>query len=98
MASFTTPTDIRARSPRTRGVSNMVRVARSPLSPFTEYHTLLPRTEQHFKSATTGVASKTMRNELNRLVQTVSDPAAKRVCLAGLSIHSPLMGLTFKDL
>jgi UTP--glucose-1-phosphate uridylyltransferase len=33
----------------------------------------------HFKSATTGVATKTMRNELNQLVQTVSDPNAKRV-------------------
>ena len=31
-----------------------------------------------------------MRNELNRLVQTVSDPAAKRVCLTGLSFHSLL--------
>lgn len=98
MASLTTPTDIRTRSPRTRGVSNMVRVARSPLSLLTDCHTLLPRTEQHFKSATTGVATKTMRNELNRLVQTVSDPAAKRVCLAGLFLHSPLMGRTFKDL
>ena len=39
-------------------------------------------TPKHFKSATTGVASKTMRNELNRLVQTVSDPNTKRVCFA----------------
>ncbi|KAH9957928.1 UTP-glucose-1-phosphate uridylyltransferase [Russula dissimulans] len=42
-----------------------------------------PRTRgvssMHFKSATTGVASKTMRNELNRLVQTVSDPGSKRI-------------------
>ncbi|TFY83007.1 hypothetical protein EWM64_g1008 [Hericium alpestre] len=41
-----------------------------------------PRTRgvsaMHFKSATTGVATKTMRNELNRLVQTVQDPATKR--------------------
>lgn len=35
--------------------------------------------KKHFKSATTGVATKTMRNELNRLVQTVQDPAQKRV-------------------
>ncbi|KAI9442204.1 UTP-glucose-1-phosphate uridylyltransferase [Lactarius indigo] len=56
MTTLTSPTEIRARSPRTRGISNM-----------------------HFKSATTGVATKTMRNELNRLVQTVSDPNAKRV-------------------
>ena len=73
----------------------MVCVARNPLS-LTD--SLLPRTEQHFKSATTGVATKSMRNELNRLVQTVSDPAAKRVCLAGPSVHSPLMGLTFKKI
>ncbi|THH19941.1 hypothetical protein EW146_g1313 [Bondarzewia mesenterica] len=33
---------------------------------------------KHFKSATTGVATKTMRNELNRLVQTVQDPLQKR--------------------
>ncbi|KAI0790628.1 UTP-glucose-1-phosphate uridylyltransferase [Abortiporus biennis] len=32
----------------------------------------------HFKSATTGVATKTMRNDLNRLVNTVSDPATKK--------------------
>ncbi|CAL1707727.1 unnamed protein product [Somion occarium] len=32
----------------------------------------------HFKSATTGVATKTMRNELNRLVNTVSDSATKK--------------------
>ncbi|EIM79168.1 UTP-glucose-1-phosphate uridylyltransferase [Stereum hirsutum FP-91666 SS1] len=41
-----------------------------------------PRTRgvsaMHFKSATTGVATKTMRNELNRLVQTVHDPNQKR--------------------
>ncbi|KAI0266824.1 UTP-glucose-1-phosphate uridylyltransferase [Gloeopeniophorella convolvens] len=42
-----------------------------------------PRTrgvsQMHFKSATTGVATKTMRNELNRLVQTISDPAARKI-------------------
>lgn len=37
------------------------------------------RRKKHFKSATTGVATKTMRNELNRLVQTVHDPNQKRV-------------------
>ncbi|TFY70984.1 hypothetical protein EVG20_g2008 [Dentipellis fragilis] len=37
-----------------------------------------PRRLKHFKSATTGVATKTMRNELNRLVQTVQDPNTKR--------------------
>lgn len=40
-----------------------------------------PRTRgvsaMHFKSATTGVATKTMRNELNKLVNTVSNPATK---------------------
>lgn len=34
---------------------------------------------QHFKSATTGVATKTMRNELNRLVNTVTDHHSKKV-------------------
>jgi len=42
-----------------------------------------PRTRgvssMHFKSATTGVATKTMRNDLNRLVQAVSDPNTKRI-------------------
>ncbi|EMD32141.1 hypothetical protein CERSUDRAFT_88416 [Gelatoporia subvermispora B] len=41
-----------------------------------------PRTRgvsaMHFKSATTGVAVKNMRNELNRLVNTVSDPTTKK--------------------
>ena len=32
-----------------------------------------------FKTATTGVAAKSMRNELSRLVSTVEDPAAKKV-------------------
>nr|ODN87181.1 hypothetical protein L203_03453 [Cryptococcus depauperatus CBS 7841] len=31
-----------------------------------------------FKSATTGVAAKTMRNELNRMVANVQDPAKKK--------------------
>ncbi|KAI0051814.1 UTP-glucose-1-phosphate uridylyltransferase [Auriscalpium vulgare] len=54
----------------------------SSLAPPTSAATKAPRTRgvsaMHFKSATTGVASKTMRNELNRLVQTVQDPAAKK--------------------
>jgi hypothetical protein len=38
---------------------------------------------QDFKSATTGVAAKTMRNELNRMVQGVTDPAKRKVsCLS----------------
>ncbi|KAL7281344.1 hypothetical protein ACG7TL_004653 [Trametes sanguinea] len=41
-----------------------------------------PRTRgvsaMHFKSATTGVATKNMRNELNRLVNTVSDPETRK--------------------
>lgn len=39
------------------------------------------RLKKHFKSATTGVATKTMRNELNRLVNTVTitDSMTKRV-------------------
>lgn len=31
-----------------------------------------------FKTATTGVAAKSMRNEISRLVSTVEDPATKR--------------------
>jgi UTP--glucose-1-phosphate uridylyltransferase len=34
-----------------------------------------------FKTATTGVAAKTMRNEISRLVATVDDPATKKVRL-----------------
>ena len=98
MANLPTPTEIRSRMPRTRGVSNMVRVTRGLFNLLTDCHSLLPYTKQHFKSATTGVATKTMRNELNRLVQTVSDPAAKRVCHVGLSFHSLLIGLGFEDL
>ena len=33
---------------------------------------------QHFKTATTGVATKNMRNELNRLVNTIEDPQEKK--------------------
>jgi hypothetical protein len=36
---------------------------------------------KHFKSATTGVATKSMRNELNRLVHTMSEPANKKVSI-----------------
>lgn len=32
-----------------------------------------------FKTATTGVAAKSMRNEISRLVSTVGDPATKKV-------------------
>lgn len=32
-----------------------------------------------FKTATTGVAAKSMRNEISRLVATVEDPATKKV-------------------
>ncbi|VDC01631.1 unnamed protein product [Peniophora sp. CBMAI 1063] len=35
-------------------------------------------TAMHFKSATTGVATKAMRNELNRLVQSIPDPETKK--------------------
>lgn len=34
---------------------------------------------KHFKSATTGIATKNMRNELNALVNSVKDPQAKKV-------------------
>ncbi|KZT67151.1 UTP--glucose-1-phosphate uridylyltransferase [Daedalea quercina L-15889] len=42
-----------------------------------------PRTRgvsaMHFKTATTGVAAKNMRNELNRLVSALSDPKEKKI-------------------
>lgn len=37
-----------------------------------------------------------MRNELNRLVQTVSDPNTKRVCPAASSLQSLLIVLVTK--
>lgn len=37
------------------------------------------RSHFDFKTATTGVAAKAMRNELGRLVATVEDPATKKV-------------------
>jgi UTP--glucose-1-phosphate uridylyltransferase len=52
---------------------------------------LSPRTESYgsartrgtsqfdFKTATTGVAAKAMRNEISQLVHTVDDPATKKV-------------------
>lgn len=43
--------------------------------------------EQDFKSATTGVAAKAMRNELNRMVANVTDPAKKKVSHSGLTYH-----------
>lgn len=57
--------------------------------PFTSM-SLMPRTDSFnarvrgtshidFKTATTGVAAKSMRNELSRLVSTVDDPGAKKV-------------------
>lgn len=43
------------------------------------FRSLRSKRKQHFKSATTGVATKNMRNELNRLVNSVSDPETKKV-------------------
>ena len=43
------------------------------------FHSLRMFRKQHFKSATTGVATKNMRNELNRLVNTVTEPATRKV-------------------
>ncbi len=38
-----------------------------------------PPPQQDFKSATTGVAAKAMRNELNALVSGIDDPAVRKV-------------------
>ena len=40
-----------------------------------------------FKTATTGVAAKAMRNELGRLVGSVQDPVAKKVSGTVMHIH-----------
>jgi len=45
-----------------------------------------------FKTATTGVAAKAMRNEISRLVATVDDSATKKV-----SAPLPLIILDFID-
>jgi hypothetical protein len=68
----------------------------SPCPPFS-LTTSCDSNMKHFKSATTGVASKTMRNELNRLVQTVSDPNTKRVRLCLFTKQTPFScSLRFK--
>jgi UTP--glucose-1-phosphate uridylyltransferase len=53
----------------------------------TSYNTLSPsgdsrvRGSSHmdFKTATTGISAKAMRNDISHLVGTVEDPATKRV-------------------
>ena len=83
------------RTPRTRGVSAMVRALAAGLTGMLLMFLLnflfnfimiricaflkRRRRKQHFKSATTSVATKTMRNELNRLVNTVTEPATRKV-------------------
>ena len=37
------------------------------------------QSQMDFKTATTGVVAKAMRNELSRLVSTVEDPQSKKV-------------------
>lgn len=81
------------KSSRQRGHSAMVRpLSLSPphvsLSDLVlTFHHLLPLPRlllhalQDFKSATTGVAAKAMRNELTRMVAGVQDPAQKKVSL-----------------
>ncbi len=46
----------------------------APLRPFARV-----AHKQDFKSATTGVAAKAMRNELNALVSGIDDPAVRKV-------------------
>ena len=56
-----------------------------------------------FKTATTGVAAKAMRNELSNLVNTVKDPQTKRVRVSpfdtrDLNTHSmSLAGIRHRD-
>ena len=54
-----------------------------------------PKRKQQFKSATTGVASKNMRNEINRLVNTVADPQTRKVrdrILSSIQTHLLIYG------
>lgn len=67
---------------------------KSPTFDFNYSMPRMPRTRrfrrprQHFKSATAGVASKSMRNELARLVSTVADPKSKKVsCITLYAAH-----------
>ena len=47
-----------------------------------------------FKTATTGVAAKAMRNEISHLVATVDDPMTKKVCPVSRPIfHFPVPAL-----
>ena len=52
-----------------------------------------------FKTATTGVAAKSMRNELSRLVSTIDDPVAKKVhslSMPSVLSNSPLFRLSIR--
>lgn len=59
-----------------------------PLAVLRDSQIALQRGTSHidFKTATTGVAAKAMRNEISHLVATVDDPGAKRV---SLNSHHP---------
>ena len=46
--------------------------------PRSESSRLRGQSQMDFKTATTGVAAKAMRNELSNLVRSVSDPETKR--------------------
>lgn len=67
MATLSPP--VASKEPRVRGVSTMVR----PI-PHPSHRSTSIGPTQDFKSATTGVAAKSMRNELNRMVHEVTDP------------------------
>lgn len=53
----------------------------SLLAPRTDTFNARVRGTSHidFKTATTGVAAKAMRNEIHRLISTVEDPVTKKV-------------------
>jgi UTP--glucose-1-phosphate uridylyltransferase len=53
----------------------------SSLSPKPESYSARTRgtSQFDFKTATTGVAAKAMRNDISQLVNTVDDPVAKKV-------------------
>ena len=53
--------------------------------------------QMDFKTATTGVAAKAMRNEISNLVRSVSDPATKKVYSPSPPLHPTSNSLIASD-
>jgi UTP--glucose-1-phosphate uridylyltransferase len=56
------------------------------LMPRSENQRVRGQSQLDFKTATTGVAAKAMRNEISNLVKSVSDPQTKKVCPCPLDL------------